>query len=75
MVDVGHHGQRAGVRQLVQGAIVGVVEALVGLLRVLSGVVGDNASQQLIQRVRDAFPVEGGHQGASSVSACLGGRG
>jgi hypothetical protein len=50
--------------QRVDGELKGLVEALVGDFLIVFDILGDDAHDQLVQRVFDAFAVEGGHDDA-----------
>lgn len=64
MVDVCDDGERPSMGQLIDGEVVGGFEAVIRRLLVFVGILGHDASQQLVQRVLDAFAVERGHGGA-----------
>ena len=58
-----------GGAKLLESMVVGGLVPLVGLFLVLIGVFGNDAHEQLIQRVLDAFTIEGRHDDASRVSS------
>lgn len=73
--DVGYVGDNrklAGAAELSIGVVVCGIVALVGCVFVFVGVFGHNAHEQLVQRVLDAFTVEGGHYDASMPSVSAG---
>ena len=72
MVYVGDNGELAGGAELPEGMFVGDIVALVGGFFVFVGVFGHDAHQQLVQRVLDAFPIEGRHYDASMLEILLG---
>ena len=72
MVYVSDNGQLAGGGELPEGMFVGDVVALVGGFLVFVGILGHDAHQQLVQRVLDAFPIEGRHHDASMLGVSAG---
>lgn len=69
MVDVWHCFGLSRRDQLLHGAIVGFLQALLGLFLAVVRVVGYDALQQFVQRVPDALMVERGHGDALFCAA------
>jgi hypothetical protein len=69
VVDVWHCFGLSRRDQLLHGAIVGFLQALLGLFLAVVRVVGYDALQQFVQRVPDALMVERGHGDALFCAA------
>jgi hypothetical protein len=71
VVHVWHGFGLARRHQLLHGALVGILEALLGYFLAVVGVVRHDALQQLVQRVPDPFMVERRHGDALFCRAQL----
>jgi hypothetical protein len=67
VIDIGNNREVGRIFQLVYRKVESYLKPLVGCGFILIGIVGDDAHQQLVQRVFDAFFVEGGHAVALSI--------
>lgn len=64
MVDIWNERRIPRGSQFFHGKLKGLLDALICDFVILVGILGNDTLQQLIQRVFDAFAVEGGHDDA-----------